>query len=127
MAPSFFTVQDNFVQIEKKNRENARARDNEILVMLASLRKNIGPLPTSDKPTPPSSPRNRLNMSRQIMIPTQTLLAPEKLQALASLYSEDQKLAEKLAAILEEGGGDVIGFTHLKNLMRSALREKLVE
>lgn len=127
MAPSFFTVKDNFVQIDKKNRENARAKDDEILAMLASFREDIGELTMSTEPTILDPPHNELNMSRQIMIPTQTLLPQKKLQTLAVLYSEDQKLAKKLLVILERNCSALIGSSHLKNLMRSALREKLIE
>ncbi|THV94269.1 mating-type protein MAT alpha 1 [Aureobasidium pullulans] len=124
MSSSFLTVKDNPVHISKLFKADAEEKDEEIMSMLDSIHNDLGKLATSKEPELNSSNKDSLNLSRKILFSTLYRLQTDKLVRVGSLYQSDQDLANKVSDVLTK---DETAPPHLKRLMKSALREKLVE
>lgn len=124
MASSFLAAKDNSIQISKLFRENAEEKDQEILSMLDDIHNKMRKTAISSKSESSNSQKDSLNLSRKIMFSTQFQLQTDKLARAGTLYQADQELANEVSAIITND--DTIS-SHQKRLMKSALREKLVE
>ncbi|TIA34901.1 mating-type protein MAT alpha 1 [Aureobasidium pullulans] len=110
--------------MSKLFKADAEEKDEEIMSMLDSIHNDLGKLATSKEPELNSSNKDSLNLSRKILFSTLYRLQTDKLVRVGSLYQSDQDLANKVSDVLTK---DETAPPHLKRLMKSALREKLVE
>ncbi|KAG9778142.1 hypothetical protein KCU95_g12544, partial [Aureobasidium melanogenum] len=117
-------AKNNPVQISKLFIENAEEKDQEILSMLDDINNDLSELAVSQESKTNVSHQDSPNLSRKIMFSTQSQLQTNKLARVGALYQADQALANEVSAILTS---DETMPPHLKRLMRSALREKLLE
>lgn len=124
MSSSFLAAKDNSIQISKLFKENAEEKDQEILSMLDDIHNKTRKMAKSSKSESSNSQKDSLNLSRKIMFSTQFQLQTDKLARAGTLYQADQELANEVSAII--ANDDTIS-AHQKRLMKSALREKLVE
>jgi hypothetical protein len=124
MSSSFLSAKDNSIQISKLFKENAEEKDQEILSMLDDIHDDLSSMAISQKPEPTDSQKDSLNLSRKIMFSTQSQLQTDKLARVGTLYQADQALANEVPAILTN---DDTTPSYHKRLMKSALREKLLE
>ena len=124
MSSSFLAAKDNAIPISKLFKENAEEKDEEILSMLDNIHDNLSGMAISPKPKSNNSHQDSLNLSRKIMFSTQSQLQTDKLARTGILYQADQALANEVSAIITN---DDTMSSHQKRLMKSALREKLLE
>ena len=124
MSSSFLAAKDNSIQISKLFKENAEEKDQQILSMLDDIHNNHTRKAKSSRSESSNSQKDSLNLSRKIMFSTQFQLQTDKLARVGTLYQADQDLANEVSAIITND--DTLS-SHQKRLMKSALREKLVE
>jgi hypothetical protein len=124
MSSSFLAAKDNRIQISKLFKENVEEKDQEILNMLDDIHDDLSSMAISQKPESTDSQKDSLNLSRKIMFSTQSQLQTDKLARAGILYQADQALANEVSAILTN---DDTTPSYHKRLMKSALREKLLE
>jgi hypothetical protein len=124
MSSSFLAAKDNPVQISKLFKENAEEKDQEILSMLNGIHEDLSGMVISPESKSNNSHKDSLNLSRKIMFSAQSQLQTDKLARAGILYQADQALANEVSAILAD---DDTKPSYHKRLMKSALREKLLE
>ncbi|KAK6008481.1 hypothetical protein QM012_000384 [Aureobasidium pullulans] len=124
MSSFLQAAKNNPVQISKLFNENAEEKDQEILSMLDDIHNDLSRLGISQEPKSKISHEDSPNLSRKILFSTQSQLQTNKLARIGALYQADQALANEVSAILTR---DETMPPHLRRLMRSALREKLLD
>jgi Mg2+ and Co2+ transporter CorA len=124
MSSSFLAAKNNPVQISKLFKENAEEEDQEILSMLNDIHDDLSEMAISPDPKSNNSYEDLLNLSRKIMFSTQSQLQTDKLARAGTLYQADQALSNEVSTILTN---DDTKPSYHKRLMKSALREKLLE
>jgi hypothetical protein len=94
------------------------------LSMLNDIHEDLSGMVISPESKSNNSHKDSLNLSRKIMFSAQSQLQTDKLARAGILYQADQALANEVSAILAD---DDTKPSYHKRLMKSALREKLLE